>query len=258
MLLVGLAALWLVAVGSFVVHFPSAAAAVLGDVRRGVLTMRLPMGPSLVMEDKLVLSAHLLANVLMWSSYVGFFCDLFCCFGPSPSSVLSTCGGGVARRCGPARSESRCINSDGSGDGGQFGGTGGSSGACAEGRGVQAVTICPWSGWFNGIASLSLCTVEMAMRAIDCYGTENKNLTLTWFLLCYLHCRKADDPRCLAGLVDTVVHGAAFNVLLPRHLLGVAVRVVGEDEEGGKAGGQVPHGDLARPWAGRFQRNIVL
>jgi hypothetical protein len=71
------------------------------------------------------------------------------------------------------------------------------------------------------------------MQSIGCYRTQNKNLTLVWFLLHYLHYGNADNPRCLTGLDDTVVQGVAFSILLPRPLLGVADPVVGEDEEGG-------------------------
>ncbi|XP_051220093.1 BTB/POZ domain-containing protein At1g50280 [Lolium perenne] len=65
--------------------------------------------------------------------------------------------------------------------------------------------------WFDDVASLSPATVEKAMRVIGCYGAENKNLTLTRFLLHYLRraatLRKVDDQGCLSGLADTAVHG---------------------------------------------------
>lgn len=68
--------------------------------------------------------------------------------------------------------------------------------------------------WFDDVASLSPRTVEKAMRVIGCYGADNKNLTLTRFLLHYLRraatLRKADGAGCLAGLADTAVHGVAL------------------------------------------------
>jgi hypothetical protein len=68
--------------------------------------------------------------------------------------------------------------------------------------------------WFDDVASLSPPTVEMAMRAVGCYGAENKNLTLTRFLLHYLRraatLRKAADQDCFASLADTAVHGVAL------------------------------------------------
>uniref|UniRef100_A0ACD5Z3D6 Uncharacterized protein n=1 Tax=Avena sativa TaxID=4498 RepID=A0ACD5Z3D6_AVESA len=68
--------------------------------------------------------------------------------------------------------------------------------------------------WFDDVASLSPRTVEKVMRVIGCYGAENKNLTLTRFLLHYLRraatLRKGDDKRCLSGLADTAAHGVAL------------------------------------------------
>ncbi|VAH54245.1 unnamed protein product [Triticum turgidum subsp. durum] len=72
--------------------------------------------------------------------------------------------------------------------------------------------------WFDDVASLSPPTVEKAMKVLGCYGADNKNLTLTRFLLHYLRrgatLRKADDSgsggSVLAGLADTAVHGVAL------------------------------------------------
>ncbi|VAH56761.1 unnamed protein product [Triticum turgidum subsp. durum] len=69
--------------------------------------------------------------------------------------------------------------------------------------------------WFDDVASLSPPTVEQAMQLLGCYGVDNKNLTLTRFLLHYLPraaaLRKVDDSGSLVGLADTAVHGVAHS-----------------------------------------------
>ncbi|XP_044968501.1 BTB/POZ domain-containing protein At1g50280-like [Hordeum vulgare subsp. vulgare] len=70
--------------------------------------------------------------------------------------------------------------------------------------------------WFDDVASLSPPTLEKAMKVLGCHGADNKNLTLTRFLLHYLRrtatLRKANDSggSILAGLADTAVHGVAL------------------------------------------------
>ncbi|VAH38827.1 unnamed protein product [Triticum turgidum subsp. durum] len=70
--------------------------------------------------------------------------------------------------------------------------------------------------WFDDVASLSPPTVEKAMKVLGCYGADNRNLTLTRFLLHYLRraatLHKSDDSggSALAGLADTAVHGVAL------------------------------------------------
>ncbi|KAF7012251.1 hypothetical protein CFC21_026459 [Triticum aestivum] len=70
--------------------------------------------------------------------------------------------------------------------------------------------------WYDDVASLSPPTVEKAMKLLGCYGADNRNLTLTRFLLHYLRraatLRKAGDSggNILAGLADTAVHGVAL------------------------------------------------
>ncbi|XP_037479969.1 BTB/POZ domain-containing protein At1g50280-like [Triticum dicoccoides] len=70
--------------------------------------------------------------------------------------------------------------------------------------------------WYDDVASLSPPTVEKAMKLLGCYGADNRNLTLTRFLLHYLRraatLRKSDDSggSALACLADTAVHGVAL------------------------------------------------
>uniref|UniRef100_A0A453DYH7 NPH3 domain-containing protein n=1 Tax=Aegilops tauschii subsp. strangulata TaxID=200361 RepID=A0A453DYH7_AEGTS len=69
--------------------------------------------------------------------------------------------------------------------------------------------------WFDDVASLPPPTVEKAIKLLGCYGVDNKNLTLTRFLLHYLPraaaLRKVDDSGSLVGLADKAVHGVAHS-----------------------------------------------
>ncbi|XP_048567554.1 BTB/POZ domain-containing protein At3g19850-like [Triticum urartu] len=97
---------------------------------------------------------------------------------------------------------------------------GGSSGRPSSAKTPESVKrSCLGGGgrewWFDDMASLSPPTVEQAMQLLGCYGVDNKNLTLTRFLLHYLPraaaLRKVDDSGSLVGLADTAVHGVAHS-----------------------------------------------
>ncbi|XP_074569032.1 BTB/POZ domain-containing protein At3g19850-like [Curcuma longa] len=66
-----------------------------------------------------------------------------------------------------------------------------------------------WDWWFDGLTVLAPGTVEKIMKALGAYGSDNKNLLLTRFLLHYLK-TAAQKPCCReqhSGLADTAVHG---------------------------------------------------
>ncbi|WOK94821.1 BTB/POZ domain-containing protein [Canna indica] len=65
--------------------------------------------------------------------------------------------------------------------------------------------------WFDDLAILAPSTIEKIMKALGAYGSDNKNLILTRFLLHYL--KKVVQKPCSSGkeeyggLADTAVHG---------------------------------------------------
>ncbi|CAI0405135.1 unnamed protein product [Linum tenue] len=68
--------------------------------------------------------------------------------------------------------------------------------------------------WFDDLVSLSPLAIEMLVKTLGSYGSENNSLTLTRFLLYYLNKHKnwvrhksKLSSRVYSGLADTAIHG---------------------------------------------------
>ncbi|KAJ1694522.1 hypothetical protein LUZ63_011220 [Rhynchospora breviuscula] len=86
---------------------------------------------------------------------------------------------------------------------------------CSSSKTPESLKPCSnreW--WFDDLTILAPPAIERMMRLLGCYGSDNKNLLLTRFLLHYLRASMQrwffDYKTEYAGLADTAVHGVVL------------------------------------------------